>query len=86
MHGAKTLRLCLVCFGEGIHAVGLEVIRYLLAVHYAKLNEQGRTEIITQAGNTLRPPYSCKPTSSEFCRLNLCVDVKGTRAVQRSGV
>lgn len=51
MHGAKTLRLCLVCFG--IHAVGLEVIRYLLAVHYAKLNEQGRTEIITQAGNTL---------------------------------
>lgn len=33
--------------------VGLEVIRYLLAVHYAKLNEQGRTEIITQAGNTL---------------------------------
>lgn len=53
MHDAKTLRLCLVCFGEGIHAVGLEVIRYLLAVHYAKLNEQGRTEIITQAGNTL---------------------------------
>lgn len=78
MHGAKTLRLCLVCFGEGIHAVGLEVIRYLLAVHYAKLNELGILY--------LRPPYSCKPTSSEFCRLNLCVDVKGTRAVQRFGV
>lgn len=42
-----------MCFGEGIHAVGLEVIRYLLVVHYAKLNEQGRNEIITQAGNTL---------------------------------
>lgn len=49
----RTLRLRLVCFGEDIHAVGLEVIRYSLAVHCAKLNEQGRTEIITQAGNTL---------------------------------